>query len=62
MSSLLSIVCFIPTVAAGILALFLRGDDPDSQNNAKWLALEADLIPMFLIIGIWGAKRSEAAF
>ncbi|EKE45167.1 NADH-quinone oxidoreductase subunit m [Oceaniovalibus guishaninsula JLT2003] len=41
MDSLLSIVTFIPLLAAIILALFLRGDDAASQRNAKWLALIA---------------------
>ena len=41
MNNLLSIVTFIPAVAAVILALFLRGNDPASQRNAKWLAFFA---------------------
>lgn len=38
-TQLLSIVTFMPTFAALILALFLRGDDEAAQRNAKWLAL-----------------------
>ncbi|MBL8560780.1 MAG: NADH-quinone oxidoreductase subunit M [Gemmobacter sp.] len=41
MEHLLSIITFIPAVAALILALFLRGDDPAAQRNAKWVALLA---------------------
>ncbi|HGG04444.1 MAG TPA: NADH-quinone oxidoreductase subunit M, partial [Aliiroseovarius sp.] len=41
MDNLLSIITFLPLVAAGILALFLRGDDAAAQKNAKWLALAA---------------------
>ncbi len=41
MDNLLSIITFLPLVAAAILALFLRGDDPAAQRNAKWLALAA---------------------
>ena len=41
MTSLLSIVIFLPMVAAAILALFLRGDDEAAQRNAKWLAMIA---------------------
>ncbi len=41
MDSLISIVTFIPLVAAAILALFLRGDDEAAQKNAKYLALIA---------------------
>ena len=33
MTNLLSIITFLPIVAAGILALFLRGDD----EAAHWL-------------------------
>ncbi|WP_136684630.1 NADH-quinone oxidoreductase subunit M [Falsirhodobacter xinxiangensis] len=55
MENLLSIIIFIPAVAALILALFLRGDDPAAQRNAKWLALLATtmtfLISIFLIAG-----------
>ncbi|MEM9968658.1 MAG: NADH-quinone oxidoreductase subunit M [Pseudomonadota bacterium] len=36
---LLSIITFMPTFAALILAVFLRGDDEAAQRNAKWLAV-----------------------
>ena len=53
MENLLSIVTFIPLLAAGILALFLRGDDAAAQRNAKWLALIATsvtfLISLFIL-------------
>ncbi|MEO1959419.1 MAG: NADH-quinone oxidoreductase subunit M, partial [Paracoccus sp. (in: a-proteobacteria)] len=55
MTNLLSIITFLPIVAAAILALFLRGDDPASRKNAKWLALIATsatfLISLFLLAG-----------
>ena len=41
MSNLLSIVTFLPALAALIMALFLRGEDAAAQRNAKWLALIA---------------------
>ena len=41
MNNLLSIITFLPAVAALILALFLRGDDAASRRNAKYLALIA---------------------
>ncbi len=41
MSNLLSIVTFLPALAALILALFLRGGDAAADRNAKWLALIA---------------------
>ncbi|MDB6176131.1 NADH-quinone oxidoreductase subunit M [Paracoccus sp. Z330] len=55
MTNLLSIITFLPIVAAAILALFLRGDDEASQKNAKWLALIATtatfLISLFVLSG-----------
>jgi len=39
--SLLSLVIFLPLVAAGILLVFLRGEDDAAQQNAKILALVA---------------------
>ncbi len=41
MTYLLSIITFLPAVAAAVLALFLRGNDAASARNAKWLALIA---------------------
>ena len=38
---LLSIITFLPIVAALIMALFLRGSDEGAGRNAKWLALVA---------------------
>jgi len=53
MDNILSIITFLPLVAAMILALFLRGDEPAAQRNAKWLAFIATsltfLISLFLI-------------
>ena len=55
MDNLLSIITFIPAVAAGILALFLRGDDAAARNNAKWVALIATsttfLVSIFVLVG-----------
>ena len=55
MDNLLSIITFIPAVAAAILALFLRGDDAAAQRNAKWLALLATtatfLLSLFVLVG-----------
>jgi NADH-quinone oxidoreductase subunit M len=41
MEYVLSIITFLPAVAAAVLALFLRGDDAAAQRNAKWVALIA---------------------
>ncbi len=53
MNNLLSIITFMPMVAAAILAFFLRGDDEAAQRNAKWLALIATsatfLVSIFVI-------------
>jgi NADH-quinone oxidoreductase subunit M len=38
-NQLLSIITFLPLVAAVILALFMRGDDAAARHGAKWLAL-----------------------
>jgi len=55
MDNLLSIITFTPAIGALILAVFLRGNDPAAQRNAKWLALAATtatfLISLFLIAG-----------
>jgi NADH-quinone oxidoreductase subunit M len=63
MANLLSIVTFLPLVAAAVLALFLRGDDPAAQRNAKWLALAATtatfLISLLLIAGF---DRADTGF
>ncbi|MEM6939820.1 MAG: NADH-quinone oxidoreductase subunit M [Pseudomonadota bacterium] len=45
---LLSIITFLPSFAALILAVFLRGDDPAAQRNAKWLAM-ISTVATFLI-------------
>ncbi|MEM0936669.1 MAG: NADH-quinone oxidoreductase subunit M [Pseudomonadota bacterium] len=55
MDNLISIIVFLPTIAAVILAVFLRGDDAAAQKNAKWLALIATsatfVISLFLLAG-----------
>ncbi len=55
MSNLLSIVTFLPAIAALILALFLRGDDEAARGNARWLALIATsatfVVSLFVLFG-----------
>ena len=53
MGNLLSIVTFLPALAALILGLFLRGDDPASRKNAKWLALIATSATFLISLGIY---------
>ncbi len=53
MDNLLSIVTFIPALAAVILALFLRGDDEAAQRNAKYVALFATTITFLVSLGLY---------
>ena len=53
MDNLLSIVTFIPALAALILAVFLRGEDEAAQRNAKWVALFATTITFLISIAIY---------
>ena len=53
MDNLLSIVTFIPALAALILAIFLRGEDDAAQRNAKWVALFATTITFLISLGIY---------
>ncbi|OAN75845.1 NADH-quinone oxidoreductase subunit M [Jannaschia sp. EhC01] len=54
MDNLISIVTFLPLVAAIIMAVFLRGEDEAAQLNAKRLALAATaatfLVSIFLLV------------
>jgi len=55
MDNLLSIVTFIPALAALILGVFLRGEDEAAQKNAKWVAMFATsatfLVSLFILSG-----------
>ena len=55
MDNLLSITTFLPTIAAVILAVFLRGDDEAANRNAKYLALIATIatfvVSLFILFG-----------
>ena len=50
--SLLSLVTFIPALAAVILAVFLRGEEAAAQRNAKWVALVATVITFLVSLFI----------
>ena len=52
MDNLLSIVTFLPLIAAVILAVFLRGDDAAAQLNAKRLALAATSATFLISLAI----------
>ncbi|QDY68757.1 NADH-quinone oxidoreductase subunit M [Qingshengfaniella alkalisoli] len=63
MNNLLSIITFLPAIAALILALFLRGDNEAAQRNAKWVALAATLLTFLLsIFVITGFDPSNTGF
>jgi NADH-quinone oxidoreductase subunit M len=63
MDNLLSIVTFVPALAALILIVFLRGDEPAAHRNAKWLALIATsvtfLVSLFILLQF---DRSDTGF
>ncbi len=52
MDNLLSLITFLPAIAALILALFARGDDPAAQRNAKWVALTATGASFLISLGL----------
>ena len=54
MDNLLSIVTFIPAVAALILAVFLRGEDEAANGRAKMLALIATSVTFLVSLFILG--------
>ena len=63
MANLLSIVTFLPAIAALILALFLRGEDADAQRNAKWVALAATGLTFLLSLFVYaGFDPSDTGF
>ena len=63
MANLLSIVTFLPSIAALILALFLRGEDADAQRNAKWVALAATGLTFLLSLFVYaGFDPSDTGF
>ncbi|WP_146344777.1 NADH-quinone oxidoreductase subunit M [Falsiphaeobacter marinintestinus] len=63
MDNLLSIVTFIPLIAAAILAVFLRGEDEAAQRNAKWVAMFATTVTFLVSIGIYtGFDPADTGF
>ena len=63
MNNLLSIITFLPLVAAVILALFLRGDDEAAVRNAKWLALAATVATfLFSLLLLTGFDSANTDF
>ncbi|MGR3486113.1 MAG: NADH-quinone oxidoreductase subunit M [Paracoccaceae bacterium] len=63
MGNLLSLVTFFPALGALILAVFLRGDDPDAQRNAKWVALATTAATFVISLFVLAAfDPSDPAF
>ncbi len=50
MDNLLSIITFLPAVAALILGLFLKGEDAAAQRNARWVAMFASVLTFVLSV------------
>ena len=53
MDNILSIVTFIPALAAAVMALLMRGDDEAAQRNAKYVALMATSITFIVSLFIY---------
>ncbi|MFC2967236.1 NADH-quinone oxidoreductase subunit M [Acidimangrovimonas pyrenivorans] len=53
MDNLLSIITFLPLVAALVLAVFLRGDDEAARRNAKLIALLATTASFLVSLFLW---------
>ncbi|MDK3072396.1 NADH-quinone oxidoreductase subunit M [Sedimentitalea sp. JM2-8] len=53
MDNILSIVTFIPALAALILVVFLRGEDEAAQRNAKYVALFATSVTFLVSLAIY---------
>jgi len=51
MGGLLSLITFFPLLGALVLGLFLRGDDPAAQRNARWVALFTTVVTF--VISLW---------
>ncbi|NDR56388.1 NADH-quinone oxidoreductase subunit M [Aliiruegeria sabulilitoris] len=63
MQNLISIIIFLPLIAALILALFLRGEDEAAQRNAKWLALIATSATLFISLFLFfGFDATDTGF
>ncbi len=63
MTNLLSIITFLPIVAAAILALFLRGTDEAAARNARWLALIATTATFLIsLVVLFGFDPANTGF
>ncbi len=63
MHDLLSLITFLPLLAAAILALFLRGGDEAAARNAKWFALAATTLTFLISLKLlWGFNPADTGF
>ncbi|MDO5529561.1 MAG: NADH-quinone oxidoreductase subunit M, partial [Paracoccus sp. (in: a-proteobacteria)] len=63
MTNILSIITFLPIVAAAIMAVLLRGDDEAAQRNAKNLALFATTATFIIsLVVLFGFDRGNPGF
>ncbi len=54
MDNLLSLVTFFPMIGAGVMLVFLRGEDEMAVRNAKWIALGVTLVTFLASLAILG--------
>jgi len=63
MGNLLSILTFLPIVAAAVMALVLRGDSPSTRKNALWAALIVTTVTFLLSLKLLtGFDASNTGF
>jgi NADH-quinone oxidoreductase subunit M len=63
MGNLLSLITFIPSIAALILVLLSRGDSEESQRNVKYLALAATVFTFVVsLVMLFGFDHSSIGF
>ena len=63
MDNILSIVTFIPALAAAVMGLLMRGDDEAARRNAKYVALIATSMTFFVSLFIYfGFDASNTGF
>jgi NADH-quinone oxidoreductase subunit M len=63
MHDLLSLITFLPALAALILLVFLRGGTPEAARNARWLALAATTLTFLISLKLlWGFDPSNTGF
>ena len=63
MHDLLSIITFLPALAALVLLVVLRGGTPEAARNARWLALAATVLTFLVSLKLlWNFDPSNTGF